>query len=172
MVRSLLVTALVIAGTSAAHAEPAHLYVAAGAMAGIDAGLDVAMTGEAGVHIARSLWAHAMVGAGTTGDDQGGGPLRQYRGGIETRSCDSDTICVLAGVDLGYHHSVWRPIESGTSPDEHHDDMLAAAHFALDLGGSNVRVQPGIEAYYPIVGSDTARGLLGFNLTLALALQY
>lgn len=167
----------VTATASAAPQGAPETYVAVGAMLGMDELLDGQVAVDGGYHLRGSLWAHALVGTGIVGDDQGGGPVHQGRFGIEARRCTAPKglLCGYTGVDLGYQTATWHSNE-GNSMDEHHDDAIGVVRAGLDIGGDHVRVRPGVELYDLLVGSDTyshAPGMImGLNATLAVAYRW
>jgi hypothetical protein len=162
--------------TAPAAPAPSH-YVAFGGFAGVGVEtLQAAWTAEGGVHLAGSVWAHALAGYGGAGDDQGTGVFRSIRAGVDTQSCTSRGIaCVVAGFDLGYQHVTWTASYPPTNADhEIHDNVVAIARLMLDAGGEHVRVHTGVELGPVVAGYDSVplrvRG--DFDLTAALAYRW
>ena len=178
---SLLSPALAGAQPSlSAASEPAprsQSYVAFGAMAGADVGLDLALTGEVGYRLhGGPLWLHAQVtDALWNGDDQGSGVLRNVRGGIEARKCTDDGVaCLVGGIDIGLQHATWVDREDSMQT-ETHDDVIAVPRVGLDFGGEHLRFRPAIESYHALAGDDVFKNpydLVGTNLTFAVAYQW
>lgn len=175
--RSPLIIFAALFTTSVAAAEPSQQYVAIGGLAGIGVEtVQAAWTGEGGVHVNGSVWAHALVAYGGAGDDQGTGVFRAVRAGVESQTCTAGGgACVVAGVDLGYQHVTWVASYPYTDPPhEIHDNVVAIARLMLDAGGDRVRVRTGVELGPVIAGYDSVplRSTGDFDLTLAIAYRW
>jgi hypothetical protein len=151
---------LLFATTSARADEPTprdsgYLAVGAGVLfdaADSGAGLVAA---EGAVRIERTpLSVRGMLGYGDYTADEGTGPYRSARVGIEVDGCVDRLACAFIGLDTGHQWSHWRSVDTGMVTD------LSGSMFVFrggaDIGSSILRARFTLERTDSAFGAQFA----------------
>jgi hypothetical protein len=166
---------------------PANLFVAGGALAGLDDFANVGMLVEAGVRVPSTpIWAHGMAMLGRSLDIDGGGTATRVSGGLEALLCGGDfdridMMCPFVGVDVGRSDQGWG---HGHEDTEHHSATLIAPRVGVDLGTSGMsflRLRAAFELYamhhdsadpMPVPEAQPPAWRLGGGVVVSAALRF
>jgi hypothetical protein len=144
--------------TTPAFADGGHVGVGVGFfMDAADSGASHSFA-EGGLRIGRSpVLVHALAGLGTYRVDEGTGPFRELRAGVELDACSRTRVgCIFAGIDLAWQRATWTSELDAMTTRETIEGIVWRV--GADAGNRHVRVRGVLEARRP--------GALGAQLVI------